>query len=259
MTTAEEHGKLWSRGAKDWSRYMESHFQPLYDLIFDRLALADGVRLLDVGCGPGGAALLAAKRGARVAGMDASPRSIDLARKRVPNGDFKGGDMEQLARPDGSFDIVTSFNSFPFAGNPVGAFMEARRVLVSGGRVGIVVWSPREESQQPRLMAAADRLAPPRPPDPPGPFALSARGKLEATLESAGLRLVDFGEIPIAMKYADAETACRAMMAGSSGSRAVQHSGEERVRRAILDALAEFKLETGAYRTENRFKFVIAE
>jgi hypothetical protein len=89
---------------------------------------------------------------------------------------------------------------------------------------------------------------------------------VESVLEAAGLRPVDRGEIPIVFHYPDAEDACRAMMAGSAGVRAIQHSGEERVRQAILEALEEFRVgaagqpDSGCgYRTENRFRFVIAQ
>jgi SAM-dependent methyltransferase len=70
--------------------------------------------LLDVGCGTGGAAFLAAGHGARVAGLDASLDSVEVARERVPTGDFRVGDMESLPWPDGSFDVVTGSNSFQF-------------------------------------------------------------------------------------------------------------------------------------------------
>jgi len=164
MTTGQGFGELWSPGARDWARFAEPHFQPLYEAIHDRLGIRNGTRLLDVGCGPGGAALLAAGRGARVAGLDASPGSVEVARERVPDGDFRIGDMESLPWSNGSFDAVTGFNSFPFAGNPAAALAEARRVLVPGGKVGIAIFSPREESQQPKIMAAIAALAPPQSP-----------------------------------------------------------------------------------------------
>src|SRR5579864_1903586 len=126
MTTGEAHGTLWSRGARDWATYVEPRARVFYQLVHDRLGIGEGTRLLDVGCGPGGSAELAAQRGARVAGLDASPGSIEFARERVPNGDFRVGDMESLPWPDGSFDAVTGFNSFQFAGNPATAFGEAR-------------------------------------------------------------------------------------------------------------------------------------
>ena len=258
MTTAAAFGELWSHGARDWARLVEPHYGPLYEAVHDRLGIRSEVRLLDVGCGPGGSAQLAAGRGARVAGLDASPDSIEVARERSPAGDFRVGDMESLPWPDGSFDAVTGFNSFPFAGNPVAALAEARRVLVGEGKLGIVVFLPPEKSQQTRIMAAIGALAPPQSLGGPGPFALSAPGAAESALQAAGLRPIDAGEVPIVLSYPEAETACKAFLAGGGSARAIQHSGEERVRRAMRDVLEGFRLETGEYRIENRFRFVIA-
>lgn len=259
MTTGKAHGELWSRGARDWARFTEPHFRPLYDAVHDRLAIGEGTHVLDVGCGPGGSALLAAGRGARVAGLDASPASIEVARERIPEGDFRVGDMETLPWPDASFDAVTYFNSLQFAGNPVNALTEAWRVLAPGRKLGMVIWAPAQESEQPRIMAAVSALAPPQPPGTPGPFALSARGMAESVLERAGLRLVESGEMPEHVEFPDAETACNAMMEGSGPRRAIQHVGEERVREVMLDALEQFRTETGGYRMVNQFRFLIAE
>jgi len=259
MTTGQGFGELWSPGARDWARFAEPHFQPLYEAIHDRLGIRNGTRLLDVGCGPGGAALLAAGRGARVAGLDASPGSVEVARERVPDGDFRIGDMESLPWLNASFDAVTGFNSFPFAINPAAALAEARRVLVPGGKVGIAIFSPREESQQPKIMAAIAALAPPQSPGGPSPFALSAPGRLEAVVQAVGLQTLDRGEFPIVSVLPTAEAACRAFLAGGTGGRAVQHSGQERVRQAIQEALEGFRVETGGYRIEHRFWFLIAE
>jgi len=258
MTTGRAEGGSQLGGARDWARFQEPHFRPFYDTVHERLGIGNGTRLLDVGCGPGGAALLAAGRGARVAGLDAAPASIEVARERVPEGDFRVGDMEILPWPDGSFDAVTGFNSFQFARQQVAALAEARRVLAAGGKLGMVIWAPREESQYPRIMAAISALAPPQPPDAPGPFALSAPGVLESVLEAAGLRPVERGEVPIVVAYPDDGAACQALLAGSAGARAMQHSGEARVRQAIRAALEEFRVETGGYRIENRFRFIIA-
>ena len=81
----------------------------------------------------------------------------------------------------------------------------------------------------------------------------------ESALEQAGLRVIDRGDVPEVLEYPDADAACRSMMAGSAGVRAIQHSGEERVRQAILERLDEFRVESGGYRFENRFRYLIAE
>jgi SAM-dependent methyltransferase len=259
MTGGEASGELWSRGVRDWVSFVEPHYQSLYNTVHDLVGIGKGTRLLDVGCGPGGAAVLAAARGARVTGLDAAPDSVEMAHERLPEGDFRIGDMESLPWPDDSFDAVTGFNSFPFAANPVAALKEARRVLAPRGKLGIVIFSRPEESQQTRIMAAIAALTPPQSPKGPSPFALSSPGLLASVLEEAGLKCVDRAEVPIALRYATAETACRAFMAGGGGARAVQHSGEERVQQAIRQALEGFRVERGEYRIENRFQFVIAE
>jgi 2-polyprenyl-3-methyl-5-hydroxy-6-metoxy-1,4-benzoquinol methylase len=76
--SGEAQGELGSGGAWSWARFNEPHFRPIYVAVYDRLGSGSGTRLLDVGCGPGGAALLA-ERGAQVAGLDVSPGSIEVA------------------------------------------------------------------------------------------------------------------------------------------------------------------------------------
>jgi SAM-dependent methyltransferase len=258
MTTGRVHGEQWSGRTRDWARFTEPHYRPLYETVFDRLGIETGTKLLDVGCGPGGAAALAAERGAHVAGLDAAPGAIEVARDRVPAGDFRVGDMETLPWPGKSFDAVTGFNSFQFAGNPATALSEARRVRSRGGRIGMAIWKPPQESQQPRIMAAISALAPAPPPSAPGPFALSAPGTLESVLEEAGLQPVESGELSVVLDYPDAEAVCRSMMAGSAGTRAIKHVGEEAVRQAILERLEEFRSGEG-YTFVNHFRFVIAK
>ena len=73
MTTGKAFGHLWSHGARDWASFVEPHYQSFYQAVYGRLGITEGTRVLDVGCGPGGAALLASGRGALVAGLDASP------------------------------------------------------------------------------------------------------------------------------------------------------------------------------------------
>jgi ubiquinone/menaquinone biosynthesis C-methylase UbiE len=118
-----------SGGAEDWARFHEPSFQPFYDAVHTQLGIKNGTRLLDVGCGAGGAALLAAQRGAQVVGLDASAPFIALASARLPQGEFRVGDMEQLPWPAGAFDAVTGFNAFQFARHPATALAEAGRKL----------------------------------------------------------------------------------------------------------------------------------
>jgi ubiquinone/menaquinone biosynthesis C-methylase UbiE len=116
---------------------------------------------------------MAAKLGARVSGLDATEPLLAIARERVPDGDFRAGDMEELPYSNHTFDVVTGFNSFQFAANPVKALQEARRVARIGAPVAIAVWGKREDTEGFALLAALGSLLPPPPPGAPGPFALS--------------------------------------------------------------------------------------
>lgn len=83
----EESGHAWGARATDWAHLMEAYARPANDDVFDRLDVGHGTRLLDIACGSGYAAWVAADRGAEVSGVDAAPRLLDIARARTPQGD----------------------------------------------------------------------------------------------------------------------------------------------------------------------------
>ncbi len=121
MGSAAVQGELWGAAARDWADVQEALTRPLYETVFDRVGLRPGTHLLDAGCGAGLAAQLAAARGAAVAGIDASAALLEIARSRVPTGDFRVGELEELPYSEGTFDVVTGFNSFQYAENPTAA------------------------------------------------------------------------------------------------------------------------------------------
>ena len=77
---------------------------------FDRY---EGQRLLEIGFGTGTDSLQFARGGARVTGVDLTPRSAEIARRRFElydqAGEFAIGDSEALSFPDSSFEVVYSF------------------------------------------------------------------------------------------------------------------------------------------------------
>lgn len=131
--TADANGSLWGARARDWAEVQEGQFAAGYDDVLARAGVGPGTRLLDAGCGAGMAAMRAAALGAKVSGIDAAPLLLDIARERVPGGDFREGELEDLPFPDHAFDVVTGFNAFQFADNPVRALAQARRVTKPGG------------------------------------------------------------------------------------------------------------------------------
>jgi 2-polyprenyl-3-methyl-5-hydroxy-6-metoxy-1,4-benzoquinol methylase len=58
------NARLWGARARDWADIQEATVGPVYEAVLERTGVGAGKRYLDVGCGAGGAAQLAAARGA---------------------------------------------------------------------------------------------------------------------------------------------------------------------------------------------------
>ena len=117
MGNSEMQRKLWGQMPQEWATIMEPNNSPLWEAMLDGALVRAGTRFLDVGCGGGGASVLAAGRGAIVSGLDAAEPLLDIARQRVPSGDFRQGDIEQLPFADGAFDVVFAANCVQFPAN----------------------------------------------------------------------------------------------------------------------------------------------
>jgi SAM-dependent methyltransferase len=103
-----------------------------------------GKRLLEIGCGTGTDLLQFARGGAVVTGLDLTPRSIEIARRRFAlygcAGTFAIGDAENLAFPDESFDVVYSFGVLHHTPDTGGAVREIHRLLKRGGRAIVMLY-----------------------------------------------------------------------------------------------------------------------
>jgi len=111
----------------------------------DRLALARGQRLLDVGCGPGHAALTLIEDlgdDGEVVGLDASAQMIAVARTRAAAARgrvrFSVGDALALDETDDSFDAARSERTLQWLPDPQVAVVELARVVRPGGSVSLI-------------------------------------------------------------------------------------------------------------------------
>jgi SAM-dependent methyltransferase len=162
--------------------------------MLDAAAVGTGTRVLDAGCGAGGASVLAAGRGAHVNGLDAAEALLAIARARVPDADFRAGDLDALPYADGAFDAVIAADVLPYVADPVVTLRELRRVCAPGGRVVLAIWGAPEECEQHAIVAAVREVLL-RPLDAE-PFALSAPGVLDALVAAAGLLVLGSGITP---------------------------------------------------------------
>ena len=117
MSTKQVQGKLWSVAPQYWSKYFEPFFLPMYKKTLEQVALDENKLLLDAGCGSGLFSHMAISTGAQVIGVDAAPGLLEVAKERNPQNNFMEEDLEALPFASGSFDVVTGFNSFQYAGS----------------------------------------------------------------------------------------------------------------------------------------------
>lgn len=256
--TADTHGRLWGARAQDWADFQEGTVRPVFEAVLERTGVGSGTLYLDAGCGSGMAASMAAARGARVFGVDAAEGMLAIARTRVPQGDFRQGDLEALPFPDQTFDVVTGFNSLQYAGNPVAALREAGRVTRRGGAIVVMTFGEPEGMQVVGLLGALRPLLPPPPAGAPGPFALSDPAVLRRFASDAGLEPLEVFDVDSPWIYPDEATALRALTSTGNSVRAMEQVDEAAVRGAYATAIAPFRQPDGSFRVSAWFRCLLA-
>lgn len=215
----------WGRRAVDFATLTEPATCREYVVVHHRLGVDEGDRLLDVACGSGLAMELAGLRGASCAGIDASPRLVEVARHRNPDADVQVGDMQALPWPDDSFDVVTSFRGI--WGTTPGAVDEVHRVLAPGGRLALTCWgdvrkSPGAWMLAPFLWAGDEKVA-----HQADMVSLGWPGVGESFLSERGFDVADRFEIQFVLEFPDPETYARGMAATGPAYESIQAIGEE--------------------------------
>lgn len=201
ITTALQPDQQPSRWDNHVGTY-EAVFEPLTGTFarhaLNKLKLKNGMRLIDVGAGSGGAALMAAQGGADVLAVDAAKGMVEQIRRRASSLPVAGGiraevmDGMALALPDASFDAAISVFGvilFPDAGL---GMREIARVLKPGGRAAVVTWTQMERYElAARLLAAGAAVCGPQ--QPPASLPAQLRFCHEPTFRGlftqAGLRV----------------------------------------------------------------------
>jgi SAM-dependent methyltransferase len=257
MGSSEVQGKLWGKSATAWAELFEPMSKPIWAAMLNSTKVKQETRFLDLGCGGGGASVLANERGAQVTGLDAAEALIKIARDRVPKGNFRVGDLEELPFDDNSFDVAFASMSIMFATNPSVALKEMGRVIVSGGRVTVGIWGKPEDCEYRHVLKAmADTL--PSPPPGKGPFALSGDGELEEMMEGVGLKVSDSGEVAAPFLFNNYELMWKIVSSAGPFQSARQVVDEQKIKTAILQAAKPFQSDSGEILFNNRFRYVTA-
>jgi SAM-dependent methyltransferase len=255
--SATRWGPLWGARPADWA-LSEDQQLPTYEAALQRTGLESSWRVLDVGCGAGSFLHLVAERGAAPYGIDASESLIAFARNRLPEADLRVGEMQELPWDDGSFDLVTGFNSFFFADDMVAALREARRVAKPCAPVVIQVWGRHERCDLEAMKRVARPFLPPRPPDAPPDPDLSQPGLLRELATHAGLAPESEFDTTWAFAYPDEETLGHAMVAVAGLAAIAGPEREPELKAAIVDGLAPYRQADGSYRLSNEYRYLVA-
>ncbi|KAA2282473.1 methyltransferase domain-containing protein [Candidatus Nitrosocosmicus sp. SS] len=143
-TSKDAVKEIWSLG--DY-RSRGQFFPPVSARLTKLVSLQTADSVLDVACGYGNTAITARMSGAKVTGIDITPKMLAWAKddekiSGVRGIDWKEGNAEDLPFEDESFDVVLSTFGHIFAPNQEMAGKEMVRVLKKGGRLGFTSWPP---------------------------------------------------------------------------------------------------------------------
>jgi ubiquinone/menaquinone biosynthesis C-methylase UbiE len=197
-------------------------FEPWARELLERAVPRPGERVLDVACGTGIVARLAADRvgtAGKVLGVDINPGMIAAARRIAPatGAEWKEGSATALPLPDGSFDLVTCQQGLQFFPDRLAALREMHRVLTPTGRIALASW--RSIRHSPGFQALAEALGKWAGPDAAaivyGPFALAEEDDLRSLLAAAGFRDPSTARAARVLHFPSSEEFVRRYGAGS--------------------------------------------
>jgi SAM-dependent methyltransferase len=161
---AAKHRAMWESG--DYAKLATDLVLPLGPVLVQATGIARGDRVLDVAAGTGNAAIPAALTGATVVASDLCPELLEdglaLAAERGAELEWREANAHELPFADNEFDVVMSCIGVMFAPFHQQAADELVRVCKSGGRIGLISWTP--EGHIGKLWAAMKPYAPAPPP-----------------------------------------------------------------------------------------------
>lgn len=145
----------WQRVAEKYEATWSGLTRSFIPALLAAVNIRNGVRVLDVACGPGYVAAAAKAAGGEPVGVDFSSEMVRLARERNPDIEFKVGDAQALDFPEASFDVAIMNFGLLHLSKPEKAITECARVLVRGGRFGFSVWAGPHLSAGARIVEDA--------------------------------------------------------------------------------------------------------
>jgi SAM-dependent methyltransferase len=209
----------WEHAATGWGKHaarMREFGMPVSSWMIEHAGLQPGQRVLELAAGPGDTGFLAAeliRPGGTLLSTDAAEPMLEVARARaaelgIDNVEFKRAELEWIDLDTASVDVALCKWGLMFAVDDEAALREVRRVLRPGGRIALAAWDePAVNAWATIPTHALVELGHTTAPDPdaPGMFILSAPGRLQELLESAGFLDVVVDSVPTPRSFAGVE------------------------------------------------------
>jgi ubiquinone/menaquinone biosynthesis C-methylase UbiE len=197
-------------------------FEAWAPILVELAQLRPGDRVVDVACGTGIVARIAAKRvgpNGIAVGVDLNPGMLSVARSVASTGSLRWQEAsaDKLPFPDGSFDVVYCQLGLQFFSDRPAALREMRRVSSTEGRLALMVWrgiheSPGfaalEEALERHVGQAAATIM-------RAPFGLSSADELEALVRVAGFQNVSVVQRNGTVRFPSVERFVLSYVAGS--------------------------------------------
>ncbi len=193
----DQRPERWNNHVSVYETLFEPFSLALAEPAFGRLSQADGLSILDVGAGSGGAALALARRGFRVSAIDASAAMVARIAQRaaaealpITTAVMDGQALQYAAA---AFDAAVSIFGVILFPDAVRGLAEMRRVVRTGGRVAVVTWTePQNYELAAQLRTAIQHVQPSVGPTVlPAQLRYRERADFEALFHAAGFLAVE--------------------------------------------------------------------
>lgn len=189
IITPNANKALWEKG--DFTRIAASMRQSGEELV-EALGVTPGMEVLDLGCGDGTTAVPAARRGARVLGVDIAANLVAAGNIRAREEGlsdlfFREGDACDLKGIENDrFDLVISIFGAMFAPRPFDVAREMLRVARPGGRIVMGNWIPGDPTLVAQVLRISTAFTTPPPEGFVSPVSWGVEANVRERFEAAG-------------------------------------------------------------------------